>query len=60
MTRPAPVAAGQSGAAAPMAPDLAWPQIWPPFWIELKAAMHGFSEEFDAFQAEITQKFATT
>ena len=49
MTRPAPVAAGQSGAAAPMALD---PDI------EMKAAMHGFGQEFDAFQAEITHKLS--
>ena len=49
MTRPVPPAAGQSGAAAPMAHD---PDI------EMKAAMHGFAQEFDAFQAEITRKFS--
>ena len=51
MTQPALVAAGQNGAAAPIAHDLAQD-------IELKAAIHGFTQEFDAFQAEITRKFS--
>ncbi len=47
MTTPVPPAAGQSGAAAPTAPDL-----------ELKTAMQGFAQDFSAFQTELTRKLS--
>ena len=49
MTDPVPMAPGQTGTALPVADGL-----------ELKSAMQGFAQDFDAFQAEITRKLSQT
>lgn len=49
MTDPVPLAAGLDGAGASAAQEL-----------DLKTAMRGFAQEFDAFQADITRKFSQT
>ncbi len=49
MTDPVPTAPGQDGTALPVADGL-----------ELKTAMQGVAQDFDAFQAEITRKLSQT